>query len=98
MDNNLESTQAQSPQVSFIKKFENEVKSLDDKELSNYTLKLDYLCKNFNPFDNQKNSIEIENILEDFGLKTLSQDPYNFTNIALQMLDILEGASTKKLN
>jgi hypothetical protein len=71
--------------------------SLSTKELKTTEMKLKYLCDNFNPFD-QYISNETENILNEFSLMNFTKNPYEFTNILLQLIDKLENQIKSKLN
>lgn len=74
-----------------IKNFKDELskKSLDG--LTTILKKLNYLCLNFDPYNNLHLRQEEENILNEFELKEYLNNPFHFTNIILQMLDKTES-------
>ncbi len=60
------------------------------EQLSMVHKKLNYLCLNFDPFVIAEPSAEEENIIEEFNLGTLLNDPFRYTNTILQMLNTIE--------
>ncbi|MBL7666218.1 MAG: hypothetical protein JNM93_13865 [Bacteriovoracaceae bacterium] len=60
----------------------NETKPNDEMQLK----KLQYLALNFDPYNPYYNH-EIENILKEFNLSQLTENPFSFTNRLLQLLD-----------
>lgn len=70
--------------------FKNEIKKLSLKSLNLVQTKLNFLCHNYDPYDNLNITNEIENIINEYGLKEYTQNPFMFTNFLLQLLDHLE--------
>ena len=68
-------------------------------DFSNYNLqelklahtKLNFLCINFDPYAADEKSNEVENILNEFKLNDFIANPFEFTNIVLQILDKLDN-------
>lgn len=67
-------------------------------DLKIHERKLKFLCLNFDPFDSGKQSLEVENILNDYELEHHLGSPFEFTNIILQLLDILEESIKNKVH
>lgn len=76
-------------------KFETKKKSRDGLKLC--LKKLNYLCLEFDPFNADELTIEEENILNEYRLRETIKNPFEFTNIILQMLDIVEAEQKNKL-
>lgn len=75
--------------------FETQKKSLDGLKLCQK--KLNFLCLEFDPFNADELTIEEENILDEYNLRETIKNPFEFTNVILQMLDIVEGEQKKRL-
>lgn len=58
--------------------------------LKNAGKKLSYLAINFDPYNPHFNT-EIDNIMDEFQLRTFIDNPFHFTNRLLQLLDILDN-------
>jgi hypothetical protein len=69
-----------------IYRFEIHINKLGKKELDLVIKKLNYVCLNFDPYG-QEPSIEVDNIMMDYELNEFTSNPFDFTNILLQMLD-----------
>lgn len=61
------------------------------RTLKNHHTKLNYLCINFDPYDSMEMSSEIENIITEFKLNEFLSNPFEFTNVVLQILDKLDN-------
>ena len=59
------------------------------KTLALHQKRLQYLAQNFDPFTGVSDS-ECQQILALYHLEIDAQDPFRFTNLVLQMLDVLE--------
>lgn len=68
------------------------------KSLKLEQTKLNYLCINFDPYDNLDMPTEIENIINEYKLNSFLNNPFEFTNVLLQILDKLEQAIKSKQN
>jgi hypothetical protein len=78
--------------------FKNEIKKLGLKSLDLIQTKLNYLCHNYDPYDNLDIPNEVENIINEYGLKEYTQNPFMFTNYLLQLLDNLEQEIKSRKN
>ncbi len=56
------------------------------EQLKIYKAKLDFICQNYDPF-NSKPSEEVEDLISELELNSLLEDPFQFTNQLLQLLD-----------
>ncbi len=65
------------------------------KSLALHQKRLQYLAQNFDPFAGATDN-ECQQILSHYHLEDAALDPFQFTNVVLQMLDALEekGRST----
>lgn len=52
--------------------------------------KLNFLCMEFDPYTDTELTQEEQNIIEEYELSDYIGNPFAFTNIVLQMMDILE--------
>ncbi len=59
------------------------------KTLALHQKRLQYLAQNFDPFAGEADS-ECQQILALYHLEADARDPFRFTNLVLQMLDVLE--------
>lgn len=59
------------------------------KSLELHQKRLQFLAQNFDPFAGAASS-ECQQILDHYGLGPSTQNPFAFTNLLLQMLDLLE--------
>lgn len=82
----------------FIENFKTELATLSIDELSLKAKKLNYLLNELNPFEQENIPSELAHILEEFSMASLIENPYSFTNIALQMLDSAEAETKKRMN
>ena len=73
-----------------IKSFEQSLQSMDVKSLDMVIKKLNFLCLNFDPYSDFK-STEVENIITEYNLEPYCSNPFEFTNIVLQILDKTEN-------
>lgn len=78
--------------------FEKKVSKLGKKNLENLMKKLNFLCLNFNPYDNQDKPTEVDTIIQELNLSDSLQNPFNFTNALLQMIDIVEQNLKRKIH
>lgn len=69
-----------------INRFEQHINQLGKKELDLVIKKLNFVCLNFDPYE-QEPTTEVENIMIDYELNEFMTNPFDFTNIVLQMLD-----------
>lgn len=94
---NLDNLVVQSQMESHINNFNNEMcsKSRDGLEIA--LKKINYLCDNIDPYNCLDLSIEEENIINNYELKEFLSNPFDFTNIILQMIDIVEAQLKTKL-
>lgn len=84
------SNEHQSEREFFKKKFKNEIKNLGPKSLELVIKKLNYLCLEYDPYQTDEIPQTVANILEEFSLWEYTSNPFDFTNIILQLLDIAE--------
>ncbi len=83
-----------SPRDTFLAGFEDQLSSMKDVvEVERLMKKLQFLGLHFDPFQEETES-ECDTILEQLGLKDLTSNPYESTNILLRLLDKTE----EKLN
>lgn len=73
-----------------LHRFEEYINKLGKKNLDLVIKKLNYLCLDFDPYALDK-STEAENILNEFELDQFCSNPFDFTNVVLQMMDITEN-------
>lgn len=66
------------------------ISNMSDKELALTIKKLNFLCLNFDPYK-EYISHEVENIIKEFSLDNFMHNPFEFTNIVLQILDKTEN-------
>jgi hypothetical protein len=78
--------------------FTNELSLLSKKSIENIQKKLNFLCLELDPYNALELSTEEENILEEFQLKDYLSNPFEFTNIVLQLLNMTELELKKRLN
>lgn len=93
MKNNLSgSQQLQSfgSKEQLVKNFETSIKSMDSKALKMVIKKLNFLCLNFDPYSEHM-STEVENIINEYDLTPYTSNPFEFTNVVLQILDKTEN-------
>lgn len=74
------------PMESFVAKLKR-TRSL--KSLKTHQKTLQFLAQDYDPFTSEVSS-EARQILETYQLDGLLSDPFQFTNVLLQMLDLLE--------
>ena len=79
-------TSALSTRQNLVLNFENKLKELNQDELNLVIKKLNFLCHNFDPYDDHM-STEVENIINEYELDTFTSNPFEFTNVLLQILD-----------
>jgi hypothetical protein len=78
--------------------FTNELSLLSKKSIENIQKKLNFLCLELDPYNALELSTEEENILKEFQLKDYLSNPFEFTNIVLQLLNMTELELKKRLN
>ncbi len=87
---NLNKIQNLSERNELVENFKNEIAKLSVKSLNNQIKKLNFLCLELDPYNAIDLSQEEENILNEFSLKSFLSNPFDFTNIILQLLDSAE--------
>jgi hypothetical protein len=73
-----------------LHQFEEHIKSLGKKNLDLTIKKLNFLCLHFDPYALERTT-EAENIINEYELDQFCSNPFEFTNIVLQMLDKTEN-------
>ena len=73
-----------------LQRLEEYINKLGKKNLELVIKKLNYLCLDFDPYA-ADTSTEAENILDEFELDQFCSNPFDFTNVVLQMMDITEN-------
>ena len=73
-----------------VKSFEENLLKLDKQELDLVIKKLSFLCLNYDPYDSDIED-EVENIINEYQLEEYTSNPFEFTNIVLQILDKTEN-------
>lgn len=94
---NLKENLLPENKAQLIENFKNEVLSCSVDDLKKLQMKLNYLCMEIDPYNCLDLSVEEENILNDFSLKFFLENPFDFTNIILKMLDLIETEIKKRL-
>jgi len=84
------SKEHQSERELFLKNFKNEIENFGPESLQLVIKKLNYLCLEFDPYQMDETSQTVSNILEEFSLSEYVSNPFDFTNVVLQLLDITE--------
>lgn len=74
-----------------LDEFKSYIQKVGRKELGLVQKKLNFLCLEFDPYQDDELSDEEKNIIEEFELSGLLGNPFAFTNVVLQMMDALEG-------
>ena len=87
---NASLTKNKIPTSELIENFNSEMQLMSYEQLSMVLKKLNYLCLNFDPFIVAEPTAEEENIIEEFYLSPLLNDPFRYTNTILQMLNTVE--------
>lgn len=80
----------QNGSSNFLDNFRNEIENFGPESLELVIKKLNYLCLEFDPYQTDELQTTVENILEEFSLTEYISNPFEFTNIVLQLLDITE--------
>lgn len=84
-------------QQDLINRFEQHINKLGKKELDLVIKKLNYVCLNFDPYG-QEPTTEVENIMNDYELTQFMSNPFDFTNILLQMLDKTDNLKKSRVH
>jgi hypothetical protein len=84
------SATAHGDKLDHLQRFEDHIKSLGRKNLDLVLKKLNFLCLDFDPYSDGM-SQEAENLIEEFELSSYCSNPFDFTNVILQMLDKVEN-------
>ncbi len=79
-----------SQRQTLVLDFENMLKNMESGQLDIVIKKLNFLCHNFDPYDDHM-GVEVENIINEFGLEDFTSNPFEFTNVLLQILDKTEN-------
>lgn len=85
---NNQNSEAAMPES--LKDFREHLTRLGKKELALVQKKLNYLCLEFDPYNDAELSPEEQNIIEEYELSDYVGNPFAFTNVVLQMMDMLE--------
>jgi hypothetical protein len=83
-------SEANGDRKDHLQRFEEYINKLGKKNLDLVIKKLNYLCLDFDPYQLEK-STEAQNILDEFELEQFCSNPFDFTNVVLQMLDKTEN-------
>jgi hypothetical protein len=99
MDNNHSQSLAQtsSPKEILVQSFEENLKAMTKQQLDLAIKKLNFLCLNFDPYSDHI-STEVENILSEYKLSDYISNPFEFTNIVLQILDKTENTIKSRVH
>jgi hypothetical protein len=99
MDNNLSQgiARTSSPKEILVIKFEESLIEMTKDQLDLAIKKLNFLCLNFDPYSNYV-STEVENILSEYQLTDYISNPFEFTNIVLQILDKTENTIKSRVH
>jgi hypothetical protein len=81
----------QNLKIEFLEKFKSEIKAKSRDGLKTLIKKLNYLCLELDPYNSLDLSIEEENIINEFEIKEYLSNPFEFTNMILQLLDHVEA-------
>lgn len=81
-----------------ISSFEKEIKKLGKSGLEKLVKKINFLCLNYNPYENNELTQEEKNVVEELKLTHHLSNPFVFTNILLQMMDIVENQLKTKIH
>lgn len=93
---NLEHLEGQSLVRDRGLEFKNEIESLDISAQKMILKKLNFLSFQIDPYDTDILSSEEKNIISEFRLANFMDNPFEFTNILLKMIDITEIEINKK--
>ena len=94
---NLDNLEIQSQMESHINNFKSEMNSKSRDGLEMALKRINYLCDNVDPYNSLDLSIEEENVINMYDLKDFLSNPFDFTNIILQMIDVVESKLKAKL-
>lgn len=88
---NSESTRELSGPQELIFKFEKRLEMLSPDQLKIEYKKYSYLCHNYDPYDQSEiENNEVKNILNISGLSEFIANPFEYTNLLLQIMDKCE--------
>lgn len=76
--------------------FKKEIRNCSDGQLINIKKKLDFLALNLDPYNQDNFSLEAENILDEFNLRSALLDPFLFTNTVLRYIDFTQEEVTRR--
>jgi hypothetical protein len=79
-----------SPKEILIQNYEKDLKEMTSAELNLAIQKLNFLCLNFDPYSGHMIT-EVENIISEYRLAEYTSNPFEFTNLVLQILDRTEN-------
>jgi len=75
-----------------LNRFEIQINKLNKTDLELLIQKLNFLCLKFDPFTAIEDAgNEAINILHELGLNHFLTNPFDFTHIVLQMLDLIDN-------
>lgn len=80
-----------------ICEFEKKASKLGKSGLEKLIKKINFLCLSYNPYENLDLTSEESSIIEELNLSDYLDNPFNFTNYLLQMLDIVENQLKRKI-
>lgn len=80
----------------FVQNFKNEVDNLNLPTIELVKKKLNFLCLEFDPYNLNDEDQTLTTLIEEFELRDFLENPFTFTNIVLQLLDIVEEAIKTK--
>ena len=80
-----------SPFEELLEKFKSRLAASGKKSLNLDQKRLNFLCLEFDPYNSLELSPEEKNIIEEYELEESLKNPFDFTNIVLQMMDVLEA-------
>ncbi len=95
----IETNSSLAPEQSLLtlhaQSFENEIKDYDITGLKLVMQKLNFLSFEVDPYDISQLKTEEKNILEEFKLSQFMENPFDYTNIILRMIDLVENEINK---
>lgn len=94
--NNEVTRSDQSQRAELIENFKVDIAKKSIAGLKVLSKKLNFLCLELDPYNNLDLSTEEENILAEFGIREFLNNPFEFTNIVLQLMDQVETEIKKR--
>ncbi len=94
----INSTQASlDDKKELIENFQIKLENLNKEQLDLMVKKLNFLCLNYDPYQLDMGQ-EVENIINEYELSSFTSNPFEFTNILLQMLDKTENTIKSRVH